>query len=72
MIFSRELSSTFAQLCHLVDEASGEMDSKVHELDVSSQMLEKAATSAKKLRNKANYLNNELDMFNEAFLKPTQ
>lgn len=65
----RELSSTFARLCHLVDETTSEMDSELKTIATTLRTLEEAATNAKVLRNKANYLANELDLFDAAYLK---
>lgn len=64
----QELSSTFARLCHLVDEATHEMDAEIKTLDRQVRMLEEAANSAKVLRNKATYLNKELLIFDETYL----
>ena len=66
--FNRELSSTFARLCHLVDEATRDMDKEIKTLDRQVRMLEEAANSAKVLRNKASYLTKELQIFDEAYL----
>lgn len=63
------MSSTFARLCHLVDETTSEMDSELKTIAVTLRTLEEAATNAKVLRNKANYLANELDLFDAAYLK---
>lgn len=65
----QELSSTFARLCHLVDEATTEMDAEQKTIASTLRVLEEAATNAKVLRNKANYLVNELDLFDAAYLK---
>ncbi|XP_066585247.1 transmembrane GTPase Marf isoform X2 [Prorops nasuta] len=65
----QELSSTFARLCHLVDEATSEMDSELKTIASTLRILEDATSSAKVLRNKANYLTNELDLFDQAYLK---
>ncbi|XP_043485137.1 transmembrane GTPase Marf [Leptopilina heterotoma] len=65
----QELSSTFARLCHLVDESTSDMDMELKKIATSLRTLEEAATSAKVLRNKANYLTNELDLFDAAYLK---
>lgn len=64
----QELSSTFARLCHLVDEATRDMDKETKTLDRQVRMLDEAANSAKVLRNKASYLTKELQMFDEAYL----
>ncbi|XP_017880362.1 transmembrane GTPase Marf isoform X1 [Ceratina calcarata] len=65
----QELSSTFARLCHLVDETTTEMDSELKNIASTIRILEEATSSAKVLRNKANYLTNELDLFDAAYLK---
>ncbi|XP_034949592.1 transmembrane GTPase Marf isoform X2 [Chelonus insularis] len=65
----QELSSTFARLCHLVDEATTEMDDELKNIAKTLRVLEEAATSAKVLRNKANYLANELELFDAAYIK---
>ncbi|GFG34241.1 hypothetical protein Cfor_10688 [Coptotermes formosanus] len=65
----QELSSTFARLCHLVDEATNDMDSEIKTLEKEVKQLEEAANSAKVMRNKANYITKELEMFDDAFLK---
>lgn len=59
----------FARLCRLVDEATTEMDTELTEVREAIKMLDEASTSAKKLRNKANYLWHELELFDDAFLK---
>ncbi|KAF6213510.1 hypothetical protein GE061_011230 [Apolygus lucorum] len=65
----QELSSTFARLCHLVDESTTDMAQEMKELEKELKSLEEAANSAKVLRNKASYLAKELDMFDEVYLK---
>lgn len=65
----QELSSTFARLCHLVDEATNDMDAEIKTLEKEIKQLEEAANSAKVLRNKANYITKELEIFDDAFLK---
>lgn len=51
----RELSSTFARLCHLVDENLTDMQNDIKQLETE-------------LRNKANYLAGELDRFDQSYL----
>lgn len=65
----RELSSTFARLCHLVDSSSSDMESDMKNLEIEIQKLDEIAASSKVLKNKANYLMNELELFDAAFLK---
>ncbi|CAG9819032.1 unnamed protein product [Phaedon cochleariae] len=65
----QELSGTFARLCHLVDEATSEMDKQLRGLEGEVGGLERAGGKAKVLRNKANYLVHELELFEDAYLK---
>lgn len=65
----QELSGTFARLCHMVDEATTDMDKQMKELEVEVKSLENASGKAKVLRNKANYLAHELELFEDAYLK---
>ena len=65
----RELSRTFARLCHLVRDAISDMDAEIKTLDKEIKQLEEAANSAKVLRNKANYITEQLEIFDDAFLK---
>lgn len=68
----QELSGTFARLCHLVDEATDAMDRESKGLDEKIRELENAAAEAKVLKNKANYISHELDLFYDAYLKPNE
>lgn len=65
----QELSGTFARLCHVVDEATSDMYNESKELETNVETLENAAARAKVLRNKANYLAHELELFEDAYLK---
>jgi len=56
-------------LCHLVDEATDDMHAEIKTLEKEIRQLEEAANSAKVLRNKANYITKELEMFDDAYLK---
>jgi len=64
----QELSSTFARLCHLVDENLTDMQNDIKQLETELRALDEVATSAKVLRNKANYLAGELDRFDQSYL----
>lgn len=66
----QELSGTFARLCHAVDEAAADMVATSTHLESEVRRLEDAAAGARVLRNKAGYLTHELDLFEEAYLKP--
>jgi mitofusin len=45
------------------------MDTELKSLEKEIRQLEEAANSAKLLRNKANYITKELEMFDDAYLK---
>ncbi|XP_076253372.1 mitochondrial assembly regulatory factor [Rhynchophorus ferrugineus] len=65
----QELSGTFARLCSLVDKATHDMDDQLKLLEKEVATLDNASGRAKVLRNKANYLSHELDLFVDAYLK---
>ncbi|XP_023716314.1 transmembrane GTPase Marf isoform X3 [Cryptotermes secundus] len=65
----QELSSTFARLCHLVDGATNDMDAEIKTLAKEIRQLEEAASSSKLLRNKANYITKELEIFDDVYFK---
>ncbi|XP_045596500.1 transmembrane GTPase Marf isoform X2 [Procambarus clarkii] len=64
----QELSGTFARLCRLVDDSTSEMQRDVRSLEREVQQLEDTTATSKKLRNKAHYLINELDIFQQTYL----
>lgn len=47
-----------------------DMQADIKQLEMELRTLDEVATSAKVLRNKANYLVGELDRFDKAFLTP--
>ncbi|RWS17962.1 Transmembrane GTPase Marf-like protein [Dinothrombium tinctorium] len=64
----QELTSTFARLCHLVDETLSEMQLQIKELDKDIERLSECANNAKSIKNKACLIANELDNFIETYL----
>lgn len=68
----QELSGTFARLCSLVDKATTDMDDQLKALEKEVATLDGASSKSKVLRNKANYLSHELDLFVDAYLKMHQ
>ncbi|MCL4136454.1 UNVERIFIED_CONTAM: hypothetical protein GTU68_039291 [Idotea baltica] len=64
----QELSGTFARLCRLVDVTTTDMHKDLRGLEKEIQSLDDIGAQAKKLRNKANYLVNELDVFQQTYL----
>merc|ERR1712013_381456 len=65
----QELSSTFARLCHLVDESTAEMKDSTKEMEKNYRELEDIAGRAKVLRNQAAFLSNKLEMFESTYLQ---
>ncbi|CAG0915769.1 unnamed protein product [Notodromas monacha] len=65
----QELSGCFARLCQLVDTSTDEMAQQIKHLEAEITCLEQMCNSAKILRNKANFLNVELNTFYKKFLE---
>ncbi|XP_017064134.1 transmembrane GTPase Marf isoform X2 [Drosophila eugracilis] len=66
----QELSSTFARLCRTVDTATTDMNDELKTLDSQLNILEANQKQLKLLRNKANYIQNELDIFEHNYISP--
>lgn len=64
----QELSSTFARLCHLVDESTSEMREESKHMERRYRELEEIAARSKVLRNQASFLSNKLEMFETTYL----
>ena len=64
----QELSSTFARLCHMVDESTTEMKDTARQTERSMKELEETGTRAKVLKNQATFLNNKLELFESSYL----
>lgn len=65
----QELSSTFARLCRVVDTATTEMNEEMKEIEATLAVLEANQKQLKLLKNKANYIINELDIFENNYIK---
>jgi fzo-like conserved region len=65
----RELSSTFARLCRVVDNAQSDMGTELKEIENSLNILEANQKQIKLLRNKASYITNKLDTFENNYIK---
>lgn len=65
----RELSSTFARLCRTVDTATTDMNDELKTLEAQLAVLESNQKQLKLLRNKANYIQNELEIFENNYIK---
>ncbi|XP_017871604.1 PREDICTED: transmembrane GTPase Marf isoform X1 [Drosophila arizonae] len=66
----QELSSTFARLCRTVDTATTDMNEELKTLEAQLNVLESNQKQLKLLRNKANYIQNELDIFEHNYIAP--
>lgn len=65
----QELSSTFARLCRTVDNATTDMNDELKTLEAQLTVLESNQKQLKLLRNKANYIQNELEIFENNYIK---
>lgn len=66
----RELSGTFARLCRVVDTATSDMTGELKKIESELAVLETDQKSLKLLRNKANYITSELEIFDTNYIKP--
>merc|ERR1719273_2947262 len=64
----QELSSTFARLCHLVDETTADLKEGIDRVDETLKHLDEGANRSKVLRNQANFIANKLDLFDRSYL----
>ena len=64
----QELSSTFARLCHLVDETTNEMNKDINCIDKKLGRLEDASNKSKMLKNQASFIANKLEQFDQTYL----
>lgn len=66
----RELSGTFARLCRVVDTATTDMTDELKKIEGELAILEANQKQLKLLRNKANYITSELDIFDTNYIRP--
>jgi len=67
----QELSGTFKRLCLDVGKVREELEIEANELSKQTEEIQKTQKRAKSLRNKANWLANELQNFTSTFLTKT-
>lgn len=67
--FSRELSGTFARLCRVVDTSTSDMTDELKKIETELAALEINQKQLKLLRNKANYITSELEIFDTNYLR---
>ena len=64
----QELSSTFARLCHLIDETTTDLKESIDRVDETLQRLDEGANRSKVLKNQANFIANKLDLFDRSYI----
>ncbi|XP_050414687.2 mitofusin-2 isoform X1 [Patella vulgata] len=64
----QELSSTFARLCHQADISKNQLKEEIKMLDLVIEKLKETTNKAKTLRNKADWLDTELNSFTSSYL----
>ncbi|KAK6177315.1 hypothetical protein SNE40_015439 [Patella caerulea] len=64
----QELSSTFARLCHQADISKNQLKEEIKVLDLVIEKLKETTNKAKTLRNKADWLDTELNSFTSSYL----
>ncbi|XP_005996626.1 mitofusin-2 [Latimeria chalumnae] len=65
----QELASTFAQLCQQVDVTRQNLEEEITEFNQKIELLDSLQSKAKLLRNKAGWLDSELNMFTQQYLQ---
>lgn len=63
------MSGTFARLCRVVDTATTDMTEELKQIEGELTILEANQKQIKLLRNKANYISSELDIFDTNYLR---
>ncbi|XP_039612013.1 mitofusin-2 isoform X1 [Polypterus senegalus] len=64
----QELAGTFCQLCQQVDVTRQNLDDEIKDLNKKIELLDSLQSKAKLLRNKAGWLDSELNMFTQQYL----
>ncbi|GCC32717.1 hypothetical protein chiPu_0011181 [Chiloscyllium punctatum] len=68
----QELTGTFAQLCQQVDVTRQNLDEEIKDLNKKIELLDSLQSKAKLLRNKAGWLDSELNMFTHQYLEQSR
>ncbi|KAK1898253.1 Mitofusin-2 [Dissostichus eleginoides] len=64
----QELASVFAQLCQQVDVTRQNLEDEITDMNTKIELLDSLQSKAKLLRNKAGWLDSELNMFTQQYL----
>uniref|UniRef100_A0A673YGK2 Mitofusin 2 n=1 Tax=Salmo trutta TaxID=8032 RepID=A0A673YGK2_SALTR len=65
----QELAGTFAQLCQQVDVTRQNLEDEITDMNTKIELLDALQSKAKLLRNKAGWLDSELNMFTQQYLQ---
>uniref|UniRef100_A0AAR2L7Y5 Dynamin-type G domain-containing protein n=1 Tax=Pygocentrus nattereri TaxID=42514 RepID=A0AAR2L7Y5_PYGNA len=65
----QELAGTFAQLCQQVDVTRQQLEDEIQDMNRKIEQLDSLQSKAKLLRNKAGWLDSELNMFTQQYLQ---
>ncbi|XP_056895636.1 mitofusin-2 isoform X1 [Takifugu flavidus] len=68
----QELAGMFAQLCQQVDVTRQNLEDEITDMNKKIELLENLQSKAKLLRNKAGWLDSELNMFTQQYLQPSK
>ncbi|XP_033015314.1 mitofusin-2 [Lacerta agilis] len=68
----QELAGTFAQLCQQVDVTREDLEKEITALNQKIEILDSLQSKAKLLRNKAGWLDSELNMFTHQYLQQSR
>uniref|UniRef100_A0A2I3HBX7 Mitofusin 2 n=1 Tax=Nomascus leucogenys TaxID=61853 RepID=A0A2I3HBX7_NOMLE len=68
----QELSGIFAHLCQQVDVTRENLEQEIAALNKKIEVLDSLQSKAKLLRNKAGWLDSELNMFTHQYLQPSR
>ncbi|XP_030078142.1 mitofusin-2 isoform X1 [Microcaecilia unicolor] len=68
----QELASTFAHLCQQVDVTRENLEQEITALNTKIEVLDSLQSKAKLLRNKAGWLDSELNMFTHQYLQQSR
>uniref|UniRef100_A0A1A8EHN4 Mitofusin 2 n=1 Tax=Nothobranchius kadleci TaxID=1051664 RepID=A0A1A8EHN4_NOTKA len=64
----QELAGVFAQLCQQVDVTRQKLEDEINDMNKKIELLDSLQSRAKLLRNKAGWLDSELNMFTQQYL----
>ncbi|XP_029434686.1 mitofusin-2 isoform X2 [Rhinatrema bivittatum] len=68
----QELASTFSHLCQQVDVTRENLEQEIAALNIKIEVLDSVQSKAKLLRNKAGWLDSELNMFTHQYLQQSR